>query len=108
MFSAYTHRLQKFVDILEKLPNYKYIVSKGPNGDQLVMPSERFIGLNCKTLDYAPLTLTAVHSNCSDFPPFSTGENFIDQIGVLQVVAAEGGCMITHGGRLWQPIRTNR
>lgn len=45
LFSAYTHRLQELVDVLEKFPNYKYIVSKGPNGDKLVMPSERFIGL---------------------------------------------------------------
>jgi len=65
LFSAYTHRLQKFVDILEKLPNYKYIVSKGPNGDKLVIPSERFIG-----------------------------ENYINQLGVLQVADA----MIAHGG----------
>ena len=72
LFSAYTHRLQKIVDVLSdsvQFPNYKYIVSKGPNGDKLVLPSERFIG-----------------------------ENYIDQLGVLRLLASAGGVTITHGG----------
>ena len=44
-FSAYTHLLQRLVDSLDKLP-YKYIVSKGPNGDRLKFPSSKFIGEN--------------------------------------------------------------
>lgn len=28
LFSAYTHRLQEIVDVLEKIPDYKYIVSE--------------------------------------------------------------------------------
>lgn len=31
LFSAYTHRLQKILDILDKLPDYKYIVSETEN-----------------------------------------------------------------------------
>ena len=45
-------------------------VSKGPNGDKLIFPSNRFIG-----------------------------ENYINQLGVLQTVAANNGCMIAHGGQ---------
>ena len=77
LFSAYTYIIQRLCDILEKLP-YKYIVSKGkkfyfffqkknlipisisskgPNGDTLKFPSNKFIG-----------------------------ENFVNQLAVLQVV----------------------
>ena len=81
LFSAYTYLLQRLCDILEKLP-YKYIVSKGknclnffkkiysnfssegPNGDGLKFPSNKFIG-----------------------------ENFVNQLAVLQVADA----MIAHG-----------
>lgn len=66
VFSAYIHRLQKLVDSLDKLP-YKFIVSKGCYGDKLVFPSSKFIG-----------------------------ENYIDQLAVLQVVSA----MISHGKKL--------
>lgn len=59
-----SHRLQDLVDVLDKLP-YKYIVSKGPNGDNLKFPSKKFIG-----------------------------ENFIDQLAVLQ----QADAMIAHGG----------
>lgn len=45
MFSAYAYLLQRLLDMLEKLP-YKYLVSKGRNGDQVRLPSERFIGSN--------------------------------------------------------------
>lgn len=44
LFSAYTHRLQKLVNVLANFSGYKYIVSKGANGDELVMPSDSFIG----------------------------------------------------------------
>ena len=46
LFSAYVDKLQRLVDILEKIPNVKFIVSKGPNGDRLKFPSDRFIGEN--------------------------------------------------------------
>ena len=62
-FSSLAHRLQDLINILNNLP-YKYILSKGSNGDNLEFPSNRFIG-----------------------------ENFIDQLAVLQVV----DCIITHG-----------
>lgn len=55
MFSLYVHVIQRLVDMLDKLP-YKYIVSKGMNGDKLKFPSAKFIG-----------------------------ENYVDQLAVLQV-----------------------
>lgn len=64
LFSAYVEEIQKFVDILDKLP-HKFIVSKGPNGNALKFPSNKFIG-----------------------------ENFVDQLAVLQVcdvMIAHGG-----------------
>lgn len=45
MFSGFSNLLQRLLDTLERLP-YKYIVSKGRNGDQVKLPSERFIGSN--------------------------------------------------------------
>lgn len=63
LFSSYTYLMQRLLDILEKFPA-KYIVSKGRKGDQLKFPSDRFIG-----------------------------ENFLDQLAVLQISDA----MITHG-----------
>ena len=66
LFSLYTHLLQGLIDVLEKLP-YKYIVSKGAMGHNLKFPSNRFIG-----------------------------ENYVDQLAVLQVVDG----MIAHGIRL--------
>ena len=66
MFSQYTSLLQRLVDILETMPEYRYIVSKGPRGDQIKLPDNaRFYG-----------------------------ENYINQLGVLQVVDG----MIAHGG----------
>ena len=46
MFSIYVDKLQRLVDILDKIPSVKFIVSKGPNGDKLKFPSNRFIGQN--------------------------------------------------------------
>lgn len=46
MFSIYVDKLQRLVDILDKIPNAKFIVSKGPNGDKLRLPNNRFIGEN--------------------------------------------------------------
>lgn len=66
MFSLYVHLIQRLVDLLDKLP-YKFIVSKGAYGDQLKFPSAKFIG-----------------------------ENFVDQLAVLQVSQA----IISHGKRL--------
>ena len=45
MFSGFTNLLQRLLDTLEKLP-FKYLVSKGRNGDKVKLPSERFIGSN--------------------------------------------------------------
>uniref|UniRef100_A0AAN0LH68 UDP-glycosyltransferase n=1 Tax=Polyphagotarsonemus latus TaxID=1204166 RepID=A0AAN0LH68_9ACAR len=45
LFSCYDTKLQKLVDRLAKLP-YKYIISKGPNGDKIKFPDNRFIGEN--------------------------------------------------------------
>ena len=39
-------KLQRLVDILDKISNVKFIVSKGINGDKLKFPSNRFIGEN--------------------------------------------------------------
>uniref|UniRef100_A0AAN0LIZ6 UDP-glycosyltransferase n=1 Tax=Polyphagotarsonemus latus TaxID=1204166 RepID=A0AAN0LIZ6_9ACAR len=64
IFSCYYEKLQKLLDSLANLP-YKYIVSKGPKGDKIKFPNKRFIG-----------------------------ENFVDQLAVLQVV----DMMISHGG----------
>uniref|UniRef100_A0AAN0N7M6 UDP-glycosyltransferase n=1 Tax=Polyphagotarsonemus latus TaxID=1204166 RepID=A0AAN0N7M6_9ACAR len=64
LFSCYYEKLQKLINVLAKLP-YKYIVSKGPNGDKIKFPDNRFIG-----------------------------ENFINQLAVLQVV----DMMVSHGG----------
>uniref|UniRef100_A0AAN0LM54 UDP-glycosyltransferase n=1 Tax=Polyphagotarsonemus latus TaxID=1204166 RepID=A0AAN0LM54_9ACAR len=64
LFSLYHVKLQKLIDALSELP-YKYIVSKGPFGDKLKFPNDCFIG-----------------------------ENFVDQLAVLQVV----DMMIAHGG----------
>uniref|UniRef100_A0AAN0LHV3 UDP-glycosyltransferase n=1 Tax=Polyphagotarsonemus latus TaxID=1204166 RepID=A0AAN0LHV3_9ACAR len=64
VFSCYYTKLQKLLDTLATLP-YKYIVSKGPNGDKIKFPDNRFIG-----------------------------ENFVDQLAILQVVdimIAHGG-----------------
>ena len=55
-FSVYINRFQKLIDMLETLP-YKYIVSKGPDGEKLKFPSNKFIG-----------------------------ENHVDQLAVLQIV----------------------
>lgn len=66
LLSLYVHLIQRLVDMLDKLP-YKFIVSKGLNGDQLKFPSAKFIG-----------------------------ENFVDQLAVLQVSDA----IISHGKRL--------
>lgn len=65
MFSMYTGLVQRLVDILETMPQYRYIVSKGPKGDQIKFPENgRFIG-----------------------------ENYVNQLAVLQVVDG----MIGHG-----------
>lgn len=66
MFSQYTSLVQRLVDILATMPQYRYIVSKGPRGDQIKLPDNgRFYG-----------------------------ENFVNQLGVLQVADA----MVAHGG----------
>ena len=41
----YTSRFQRLLDMLDRLP-YKYIVSLGPKGDQIRLPSSKFIGAN--------------------------------------------------------------
>uniref|UniRef100_A0AAN0N800 UDP-glycosyltransferase n=1 Tax=Polyphagotarsonemus latus TaxID=1204166 RepID=A0AAN0N800_9ACAR len=64
LFSLYYTKIQKLIDVLAELP-YKYIVSKGHNGCKIRFPNNRFIG-----------------------------ENFINQLAVLQVV----DMMIAHGG----------
>jgi len=64
LFSAYVDKLQRLVDILDRLP-HKFIFSKGPNGDKLKFPSNKFIG-----------------------------QNYIDQLAVLQIadlMIAHGG-----------------
>uniref|UniRef100_A0AAN0LM61 UDP-glycosyltransferase n=1 Tax=Polyphagotarsonemus latus TaxID=1204166 RepID=A0AAN0LM61_9ACAR len=64
LYSCYHDKLQKLIDVLATLP-YKFIVSKGPNGEKLIFPNNRFIG-----------------------------ENYVDQLAVLQVVdmiIAHGG-----------------
>uniref|UniRef100_A0AAN0LHH8 UDP-glycosyltransferase n=1 Tax=Polyphagotarsonemus latus TaxID=1204166 RepID=A0AAN0LHH8_9ACAR len=64
IFSCYFTKLQKLLDTLATLP-YKYIVSKGPYGDKITFPDNRFIG-----------------------------ENFVNQLAILQVVdmiIAHGG-----------------
>uniref|UniRef100_A0AAN0LVX7 UDP-glycosyltransferase n=1 Tax=Polyphagotarsonemus latus TaxID=1204166 RepID=A0AAN0LVX7_9ACAR len=64
LFSCFESKIQKLIDTLANLP-YKYIVSKGPNGDKIKFPNNRFIG-----------------------------ENYINQLAVLQVVdmmIAHGG-----------------
>uniref|UniRef100_A0AAN0N794 UDP-glycosyltransferase n=1 Tax=Polyphagotarsonemus latus TaxID=1204166 RepID=A0AAN0N794_9ACAR len=64
LFSLYHTKLQKLIDVLATLP-YKYIVSKGPAGEKINFPDNRFIG-----------------------------ENFVNQLAVLQVVdmmIAHGG-----------------
>lgn len=70
LFSSYTWLMQRLLDILDRFPA-KYVVSKGKKGDQLKFPSERFIG-----------------------------ENFLDQLAVLQSVDA----MITHGERPFEGL----
>lgn len=45
LFSMYTSRYQRLLDMLDRLP-YKYIVSLGPNGDKIRLPSSKFIGAN--------------------------------------------------------------
>jgi len=63
-FGAFTDYLERLIDILKTLP-YKYIFSKGPNGEKIKFPNDNFIG-----------------------------ENFIDQLAVLQSV----DLVISHGG----------
>ena len=47
MFSQYTSLVQRLVDILSTMPEYRYIISKGPRGDQVKLPTNgRFIGEN--------------------------------------------------------------
>jgi len=58
MFSMYVDLVQRLIDVLADLP-YKFIVSKGPRGDEITFPNDKFIG-----------------------------SNFVDQIAVLQVVDA--------------------
>lgn len=55
LLSVYLEKLQRLVNILDKLP-YRYIFSKGARGDELIFPSDKFIG-----------------------------ENFVNQLAVLQV-----------------------
>uniref|UniRef100_A0AAN0LJ20 UDP-glycosyltransferase n=1 Tax=Polyphagotarsonemus latus TaxID=1204166 RepID=A0AAN0LJ20_9ACAR len=64
LFSYFETQIQKLIDALSELP-YKFIVSKGSNGDKIKFPNNRFIG-----------------------------ENYINQLAVLQVVdlmIAHGG-----------------
>lgn len=65
VFSYYAHYVQKIVDALDQLSACKFIVSQGVNGDRVKLPSHRFYG-----------------------------ENFLDQLAVLQVA----DLMIGHGG----------
>ena len=44
-FSVYTDRFQKLINTLDRLP-FKYIVSKGAEGDKIRFPSTKFIGNN--------------------------------------------------------------
>ena len=69
LFSSYTYIMQKLIMILDIFDNLKFIVSKGLNGDQLVLPKAKFIG-----------------------------ENYVNQLGVLQVVDAA----ILHDGRYFE------
>lgn len=64
LFSSYTYLMQKLLERLDKF-EAKFIVSKGKKGNQIQFPSAKFIG-----------------------------EDFIDQLSVLQIV----DCFITHGG----------
>lgn len=48
--------VQRVLDVLDKVPDCKFIVSKGKNGDKIKFPSNKFIG-----------------------------ENWIDQLAVLQI-----------------------
>lgn len=47
MFSQYTSLVQRLVNILATMPEYRYIVSLGPRGDQIKLPDNgRFYGEN--------------------------------------------------------------
>ena len=45
LFSVFTERFQKIIDLLDRLP-YRYIVSLGPKGEQIKLPSSKFWGSN--------------------------------------------------------------
>lgn len=45
LFSVFTERFQRLLDVLDRLP-YRYIVSLGPKGDRIRLPSSKFIGYN--------------------------------------------------------------
>ena len=45
LFSVFIGRFQKIIDMLDRLP-YRYIVSLGPKGEQIKLPSSKFVGSN--------------------------------------------------------------
>lgn len=56
VFGFYEQYIQRVLDALDKLPDCKFIISKGQNGDKIKFPSNKFYG-----------------------------ENWIDQLAVLQI-----------------------
>ena len=70
-------------------------MSKGPNGDRLVFPSERFIGTLTLVLTFKFQSLESLNA------PFAyplAGENYVDQLRVLALLGTNDGLMIAHGG----------
>lgn len=45
LFSVFTERFQRIINMLDRLP-YRYIVSLGPKGEQIKLPSGKFWGAN--------------------------------------------------------------
>lgn len=43
LYSVFTDRFQRLLDMLDRLP-YRYIVSLGPKGERIRLPSSKFIG----------------------------------------------------------------
>ena len=75
VFGYFEQYVQRALDALDKVPDCKFIVSKGQNGDKIKFPSSKFIG-----------------------------ENYVDQLAILQVAdlmiglggnnSLAGGCFL--------------